>query len=69
MVTEVNSINSQGMRERFDRLSGRIASGYAEVPVEEGLAEIDAACSLERMALEPCPTKDDLGASSFQRAH
>jgi prevent-host-death family protein len=29
------------MRDRFDALSGRIAKAYAEVPVEEGLAEID----------------------------
>jgi prevent-host-death family protein len=30
------------MQDRFDALSQRIALGYAEVPVEEGLAEIDA---------------------------
>jgi len=36
------------MRERFDALSGRIAEAYAEVPVEEGLAEIDAAVAAER---------------------
>jgi prevent-host-death family protein len=36
------------MRERFDALSGRIAAGYAEVPEEEGLAEIDAAVAAER---------------------
>ena len=30
------------MRERFDALSNRIAEAYAEVPVEEGLAEIDS---------------------------
>jgi len=53
MVTEVNSINTQRARERLVAFSTRIAAGYAEVPVEEGLAEIDAACSLERMALEP----------------
>lgn len=38
----------QRMRERFDSLSERIAQGYAEVPVEEGLAEIDAAVAAER---------------------
>jgi len=32
----------QRMRERFDAISGRIADGYAETSVEEGLAEIDA---------------------------
>lgn len=36
------------MRERFDALSERIAGAYAEVPVEEGLAEIDAAVAAER---------------------
>ena len=36
------------MRERFDALSGRIADAYAEVPVDEGLAEIDAAVTAER---------------------
>ncbi|NMG34225.1 type II toxin-antitoxin system prevent-host-death family antitoxin [Azoarcus sp. TTM-91] len=30
------------MRERFDALSERIADGYAGVPADEGLAEIDA---------------------------
>jgi prevent-host-death family protein len=35
------------MRERFDALSSRIAEGYAEVPAEEGLAEIDAAVASE----------------------
>ena len=36
------------MRERFDALSERITEAYAEVPVEEGLAEIDAAVAAER---------------------
>lgn len=36
------------MRERFDALSDRITEAYAEVPVEEGLAEIDAAVVAER---------------------
>jgi prevent-host-death family protein len=36
------------MRERFDALSGRIAETYAEVPVEDGLAEIDAAVAAGR---------------------
>lgn len=36
------------MRERFDALSSRIAEAYAEVPAEEGLAEIDALVSAER---------------------
>jgi prevent-host-death family protein len=31
------------MKTRFDALSERIAGAYAEVPVEAGLAEIDAA--------------------------
>ncbi|MBV2159275.1 type II toxin-antitoxin system Phd/YefM family antitoxin [Achromobacter denitrificans] len=36
------------MRERFDALSARIAAGYADVPEEEGLAEIEAAVAAER---------------------
>lgn len=36
------------MRDRFDALSGRIAEAYAEVPVEEGMTEIDAAVAAER---------------------
>ena len=36
------------MRDRFDVLSARIAAAYADVPVEEGLAEIDSAMSRER---------------------
>ncbi len=36
------------MRERFDSLSERITEAYAEVPIEEGLAEIDAAVAAER---------------------
>ncbi|HSW17237.1 MAG TPA: type II toxin-antitoxin system prevent-host-death family antitoxin [Ramlibacter sp.] len=36
------------MRDRFDALSDRITEAYAEVPVEDGLAEIDAAVAAER---------------------
>jgi len=36
------------MQGRFDELSDRITEAYAEVPVEEGLAEIDAAVAAER---------------------
>lgn len=36
------------MRERFDALSDRIAQAYADVPTEEGLAEIEAAVLAER---------------------
>ena len=36
------------MRERFDTLSQRIADTYADLPVEQGLAEIDAAVAAER---------------------
>lgn len=36
------------MRDRFDALSERISGAYAEVPVEDGLAEIDAAVAAER---------------------
>jgi len=36
------------MRERFDALSGQIADAYADVPVDEGLAEIDAVVAAGR---------------------
>lgn len=36
------------MRDRFDALTARIAEAYREVPVEDGLAEIDAAVARER---------------------
>ena len=36
------------MRERFDALSQRIADAYADLPAEQGLAEIDAAFAAER---------------------
>ena len=35
-------------RERFDALSARVAEAYADVPMDEGLAEIDAAVAAER---------------------
>lgn len=36
------------MRDRFDALSGRIAEAYANVPADEGMAEIDAAAARVR---------------------
>jgi prevent-host-death family protein len=33
------------MRDRFDELSKRIAEAYADVPQEQGMAEIDAVVS------------------------
>ena len=36
------------MRDRFDALSNRIAEAYAEVPVDQGLAEIDSLVARER---------------------
>jgi len=33
------------MRDRFDELSNRIAKAYADVPQEQGIAEIDAVVS------------------------
>jgi hypothetical protein len=36
------------MRERFDALSRRIAEDWADVPADEGMAEIDAAVARER---------------------
>lgn len=36
------------MRDRFDALSSRISAAYAEVPIEEGLSEIDDLVARER---------------------
>jgi prevent-host-death family protein len=36
------------MQDRFDGLSQRIAAAYAEVPTDEGMAEIDAMVTRER---------------------
>lgn len=36
------------MRERFDDLASRIEEAYANMPLEEGLAEIEAAIDAER---------------------
>jgi len=36
------------MRERFDALSAKVAEDWADVPEDEGMAEIDAAVALER---------------------
>jgi hypothetical protein len=46
MASEVSVVRR--MQDRFDSLSRRIAEAYAEVPVEEGLAEIDVAVARER---------------------
>jgi len=36
------------MRDRFDQLSNRVAEAYKDVPVDQGIAEIDAAVEQER---------------------
>lgn len=36
------------LRERFDQLSSRVAEGYADVPADQGMAEIDEAVARER---------------------
>jgi len=38
------------MRARFDALSTRIAEAYADVPADEGMAEIDAAVARHRQS-------------------
>ncbi len=38
----------RAMRDRFDQLSHRVAEAYADVPVDKGMAEIDAAIKRER---------------------
>ena len=36
------------MRDRFDALSNRIAEAYGQLPLEEGLAEIDTLVAQNR---------------------
>jgi len=36
------------MRDRFDALTGRVADAYAQLPAEEGLAEVDSLVAQER---------------------
>lgn len=36
------------MRDRFDELTGKIAEDFRDIPMEEGMAEIDAAFARER---------------------
>ena len=36
------------MRDRFDALSSKLAEAYADVPLADGMAEIDAAVAQER---------------------
>jgi prevent-host-death family protein len=36
------------MREQFDDLSSRIAAAYADIPAEQGMAEIDAVVTAVR---------------------
>ena len=38
----------RAMRDRFDQLSNRIAEAYVDLPVEQGMTEIDAAFAQER---------------------
>jgi prevent-host-death family protein len=38
----------RAMRDRFDQLSSRVAEAYADVPADQGMAEIDAAVERER---------------------
>lgn len=38
----------RAMQDRFDELSAKVAEAYADVPYEEGMAEIDAAVAKER---------------------
>ena len=36
------------MRDRFDELTNKIAEDFRDIPMEEGMAEIDAAVARER---------------------
>ncbi len=36
------------MQDRFDQLSAQIAEAFADIPMEEGLAQIDAIVAQER---------------------
>jgi len=38
----------RALRDRFDQLSSRVAEAYADLPAEEGMAEINAAVARGR---------------------
>jgi len=38
----------RALRDRFDQLSSRVAEAYADLPAEEGIAEINAAVARGR---------------------
>jgi len=41
----------QRMKKRFDELSSEFSAAYADVPMDEGLAEIDEVCTAVRKGL------------------
>ena len=41
-------VRIRALRDRFDQLSSRVAEAYADMPAEQGMAEIDAAVAKER---------------------
>ena len=45
------------MQERFDALAARMAEAYAQVPEEEGMAEIERAVAAERAKIKKAPAK------------
>ena len=45
------------MRERFDELSARIAGAFADLPPEQGIAEIDAVVARDRRSRNRQPRK------------
>jgi hypothetical protein len=49
-------------QERFDRLSSRVAEAYAELPAEQGMAEVDAAIALDVEAQEVVPIQTCAGS-------
>jgi prevent-host-death family protein len=49
------------MRERFDTLAGRLANAYANVPEQEGLAEIDHVTAKVRGEARSKPTRSRKG--------
>ena len=55
------------MQARFDALAERLSAAYAEVPMERGLAEIEAAVVAERAPPAYAPVKRRAPATKAKR--
>jgi hypothetical protein len=52
VITETSAVAFRQRQERFDELSAQIAQAYANVPEEEGMAEIELITSEVRAEMK-----------------